>query len=43
MGTDHTLFALEAGAVAFRKRANDRTYVSVNPITEQAPITKQAE
>ena len=36
MGTDHTLFALEQGAVAFRKKANGRTYVSVNPITEQA-------
>ncbi len=36
MGTDHTLFALEQGAVAFRKKANGRTYVSVHPITEQA-------
>ena len=25
MGTDHTLFALEAGAVAFNKKANGRT------------------
>ena len=36
MGKDHTLFALEAGAVAFRKKANGRTYVSVNPMTEAA-------
>ncbi|MBN9076449.1 MAG: 50S ribosomal protein L27 [Rhizobiales bacterium 65-79] len=36
MGTDHTLFALEQGAVAFQKKANGRTYVSVNPITDQA-------
>ena len=36
IGTDHTLFALEAGAVAFNKKANGRTYVSVNPITEAA-------
>ena len=36
MGKDHTLFALEAGAVAFRKKANGRTYVSVNPTTEAA-------
>ena len=36
MGKDHTLFALEAGAVAFRKKANGRTYVSVNPIAEAA-------
>ncbi len=36
MGKDHTLFALEAGAVAFQKKANGRTYVSVNPILEAA-------
>ena len=36
MGTDHTLFALEEGAVAFRKKANGRTYVSVNPIAKEA-------
>ena len=31
MGKDHTLFALEAGVVAFNKKANGRTYVSVMP------------
>lgn len=36
IGTDHTLFALQEGAVAFRKKANGRTYVSVNPMTEAA-------
>ena len=36
IGTDHTLFAFEAGAVAFRKKANGRTYVSVNPMTKAA-------
>jgi large subunit ribosomal protein L27 len=36
MGTDHTLFALQAGAVAFRTKANGRTYVSVDPIMEAA-------
>jgi len=36
IGTDHTLFALEAGAVAFRKKANGRTYVSVMPTAEAA-------
>ena len=36
MGKDHTLFALVAGAVAFRKKANGRTYVSVNPIQDAA-------
>jgi large subunit ribosomal protein L27 len=35
-GKDHTLFALEAGAVAFRKKANGRTYVSVNPMADAA-------
>ena len=36
MGKDHTLFALTEGAVAFRRKANGRTYVSVNPIMEAA-------
>lgn len=36
MGTDHTLFALKAGTVAFNRKANGRTYVSVNPIAEAA-------
>jgi len=36
MGKDHTLFAMAAGTVAFRTKANGRTYVSVNPITEAA-------
>lgn len=36
MGKDHTLFALEAGAVSFAQKANGRTYVSVNPMTEAA-------
>ena len=29
MGKDHTLFALRDGIVEFRKRKNDRSYVSV--------------
>ncbi len=36
MGKDHTLFALEAGVVAFAKKANGRTYVSVQPKAEAA-------
>ena len=36
MGTDHTLFALEQGAVAFRTKANGRTYVSVAPAMDAA-------
>ena len=29
MGKDHTLFALEAGAVKFVTKRDDRTYVTV--------------
>ena len=36
MGTDHTLFATAQGSVAFAKKANGRTYVSVNPIQDAA-------
>lgn len=36
MGKDHTIFAIEAGAVSFARKANGRTYVSVNPIKEAA-------
>ncbi len=31
IGTDHTLFAKEAGAVKFITKRNDRTYVTVVP------------
>ena len=31
MGKDHTIFATAAGRVAFRRRTNDRMYVSVEP------------
>ena len=30
MGKDHTIFATSPGRVAFRRRANDRVYVSVD-------------
>jgi large subunit ribosomal protein L27 len=36
MGTDHTLFALTQGHVAFRTKAKGRVYVSVVPMTEAA-------
>ncbi|MBL8582375.1 MAG: 50S ribosomal protein L27 [Rhizobiaceae bacterium] len=36
MGTDHTLFALTAGTVSFRQKANGRAYVSVNPVVDAA-------
>ena len=32
MGKDHTLFALIDGTVEFRKRENNRSYVSIQPI-----------
>jgi large subunit ribosomal protein L27 len=32
MGKDHTLFATAAGTVEFRKKANDRMYVSVQAV-----------
>jgi len=31
VGTDHTLYALTTGQVAFRRSTGDRTYVSVEP------------
>ncbi|MBK6964254.1 MAG: 50S ribosomal protein L27 [Bacteroidales bacterium] len=33
MGKDHTLFALIDGVVEFRKRKNDKSYVSIMPLT----------
>ena len=32
IGKDHTLFALVDGVVEFKKRRNDKSYVSVNPL-----------
>jgi len=34
MGKDHTLFALISGTVNFRKRANNKSYVSVLPVED---------
>jgi len=38
MGKDHTLYALETGTVQFRKKKDNRSYVSVVPVdmNEQA-------
>ncbi|MFV0364978.1 MAG: 50S ribosomal protein L27 [Mangrovibacterium sp.] len=33
IGKDHTLFALVDGTVVFRKKKNNRSYVSVEPAT----------
>ncbi len=35
IGKDHTLFALVDGMVEFRKRKDDRSFVTVQPINEQ--------
>jgi large subunit ribosomal protein L27 len=37
IGRDHTLFALAEGIVTFKKKADDRSYVSVLPF-ETAPV-----
>ena len=34
MGKDHTLFALIDGTVEFRKKRDNKSYVSVRPIEE---------
>ena len=34
MGVDHTLFALIDGTVVFRKKKDNRSYVSVEPLAE---------
>ncbi|WP_407965304.1 50S ribosomal protein L27 [Bartonella sp. C271] len=36
IGKDHTLFALSNGIVSFRKKASNRSYVSVVPVAETA-------
>jgi large subunit ribosomal protein L27 len=46
MGKDHTLFALIDGTVVFRRKMKNRSYVSVEPVTEvevavaEAPVKK---
>lgn len=35
IGKDHTLFALVDGTVVFRKKKDNRSYVSVDPITAE--------
>jgi large subunit ribosomal protein L27 len=34
MGKDHTLFALTDGKIEFKRRRNNKSYVSVLPVTE---------
>lgn len=35
MGKDHTLFSLVDGTVVFRKKRDNRSYVSVEPLTAE--------
>ncbi|MBL4674644.1 MAG: 50S ribosomal protein L27 [Mucilaginibacter sp.] len=41
IGKDHTLFALIDGKVVFKKKADNRSYVSVLPL-EEAPVVEVA-
>jgi len=41
IGKDHTLFALADGTVVFKKKADNRSYVSVLPF-EAAPVAEVA-
>lgn len=36
LGKDHTIFAMQEGVVSFAKKANGRTYVSVDALKEAA-------
>ena len=36
LGKDHTIFAMQEGVVSFAKKANGRTYVSVDGLKEAA-------
>jgi len=35
LGKDHTIFAMCDGVVEFRKRRNDKSYVSVHPLSAE--------
>src|ERR1700710_871544 len=44
IGRDHTLFALIDGTVLFKKKANDKSYVSILPfeaIAVEAPVKEK--
>jgi large subunit ribosomal protein L27 len=36
LGKDHTIFAMQEGVVSFARKANGRTYVSVDTLKEAA-------
>ncbi len=43
IGRDHTLFALIDGKVVFRKKQNNKSFVSVIPFEEEAPVVAKAQ
>ena len=36
IGSDHTLYALTDGIVLFRKKRNNKSYVSIQPVAAEA-------
>lgn len=42
IGKDHTLFALVPGVVVFRKKHDNKSYVSVLPVADDAPVKQAA-
>lgn len=42
MGKDHTLFALIDGTVVFKKKRENRSYVSVLPVASVTPVVATA-
>ncbi|CAM4028359.1 large subunit ribosomal protein L27 [Pedobacter westerhofensis] len=41
IGKDHTLFALVDGTVIFRKKQDNKSYVSILPLAVTAPVTEE--
>jgi large subunit ribosomal protein L27 len=42
VGRDHTLFALVEGHVVFKKKAGNKSYVSIEPIAVAEPVAAEA-
>ena len=42
VGRDHTLFALVEGHVVFKKKADNKSYVSIEPIAVAEPVAAEA-
>ena len=41
MGKDHTLFALTDGIVKFKKKSGNRSFVFIEPIIEEVPVSER--